>query len=226
MGAVAIIPVKRLYAAKQRLLETLAASERAALAKAMLTDVLAALDRVKLIERVIVVTAEGTAGRIALSRGAATLVEILWQRADRGYSHAASAGIARAKVLGAACAAILPGDCPLLDASELEGGLKRMHRGRVAVIPDRVWAGTNGLLMSPPDAIAPGFGPGSRQRHAERAERAGYEVALESLPSLALDVDTPNDLTRLAELLKSHPQLAPATARTLGLLERNAEMSA
>ncbi len=222
MDATAIIPVKRFGRAKQRLLATLDRPQRAKLVKAMLRDVLAATTGAERVERVTVVTAEGRAERIALAhaRRVRTPIEVLQERGDRGHPEAATLGIVRAKALGARCVALLPGDCPLLDAGELDAALDRMEPGRVVVVPDRHGIGTNSLLMCPPDAIAPGFGPGSCQRHTDRAERAGHEVAVEPLPSLALDVDTPEDLEEMAGLLESHHERAPATAEALVLLGR------
>ena len=222
MRATAIIPVKRFGKAKQRLLDVLDRPQRAALVKAMLTDVLRAATAAEGIERLIVVTAEGRAERIALAhaRRATTPIEVLQEQGDRGHREAGTLGIVRAKALGAECVALLPGDCPLLDAAELDSALERMRPGRVAVVPDRHGTGTNALLMAPPDAIGPGFGPGSRERHTDRAERAGYEVAVEQLASLALDVDTPSDLDALAAHLEEHPEEAPATAEALSGLGR------
>lgn len=222
MRATAIIPVKRFGDAKQRLLTTLDRPQRAALVKAMLADVLAATTEVTQIERVIVVTSEGRAERIALrhSQRVTTPLEVLQEPADRGHSEATVLGIVRAKALGADCVALLPGDCPLLDSGELEAALEAMHPGRVAVLPDRHGTGTNGLLMSPADAIGPAFGPGSCARHAERAERMGYEVAVEPLPSLVLDVDTPEDLDAIAAVLEAEPDRAPATRAALEQLGR------
>ena len=51
-----------------------------------------------------------------------------------------------------------------------------------AVIPDRHGTGTNGLLMSPADAIGPAFGPGSCDRHLDRAARAGWRRRARSCP--------------------------------------------
>ncbi|MGH2926446.1 MAG: hypothetical protein ACRDK1_10815, partial [Solirubrobacterales bacterium] len=65
-GPAAIVPVKRFDAAKQRLAEALGEHERAALAAAMLTDVMAAVSRSSRIERAIVVTGEPRAEAIAL----------------------------------------------------------------------------------------------------------------------------------------------------------------
>src|SRR5215208_3045400 len=157
MDATAIIPVKRFGDAKQRLLTALDRPQRAALVKAMLVDVLDAVTGAGRVERVIVVTGEGRAERIALrhAQRVATPIEVLQAPADRGQPEATTLGILRAKSLGARCVALLPGDCPLLDAGELDAALDRMHPGRIAIVPDRHGAGTNALFMSPPDAIGP-----------------------------------------------------------------------
>lgn len=220
MRATAIIPVKRFGEAKRRLLEALDRPQSAALVKAMLRDVLAAVTAAELVERVVVVTGEGRAERIALrhAQRAVTPIEVLRHPRDTGHPDAATLGIVRAKALGAQCVALLPLDCPLLDAVELDGALGRMRGGRVAVVPDRHGTGTNALLLSPPDAIGPAFGPDSCARHVERGRRAGHEVAVERLESLALDVDTPDDLVALAATLEGDPGRAPATAAELARL--------
>jgi 2-phospho-L-lactate guanylyltransferase len=228
MRATAIIPVKRFGEAKQRLLEALDRPQRAALVKAMLADVFAAVAACTRVERVIVVTGEGRAERIALAqaRRVATPFEVLRDPTDRGHSEAATLGIVRALSHGAECAALLPGDCPLLDPAELDGSLGRMSAGRVAVVPDRHGTGTNALLLAPADAIGPAFGEGSMARHRDRAGRAGHAVAIERLPSLALDLDTPDDLSALAAALTERPGRAPATAAELTRLGPIAGMAA
>jgi 2-phospho-L-lactate/phosphoenolpyruvate guanylyltransferase len=71
-------------------------------------------------------------------------------------------------------------------------------------VPDRHGTGTNGLLLSPPDAIAPSFGADSCERHRALALDAGVEVRIARPASLLLDIDTGADLAelraRLAEL--------------------------
>jgi 2-phospho-L-lactate guanylyltransferase len=218
--ASAVIPVKRFGAAKQRLLEALDRHGRAALVRAMLADVLAATAGAELTERVIVVTGERRAERLALrgARRTTQPLEVLRDPRDNGHSEAATLGVLRAQALGASCVALLPGDCPLLDPAELDAALHRMRSGRVAIVPDRHGTGTNGLLLSPPNAIGPAFGPGSSARHVDRARRAGHEVAIEQLDSFGLDVDTPDDLAALAEVLERAPHRAPATAAELARL--------
>jgi len=214
LRATAIVPVKRFRAAKQRLVEVVGPQGRAALAKAMLADVLVALTSTELIERVIVVTGEGRAEKVAMHRAqrAKTPIEVFRDPSDAGHSQAATLGIVRAKALGAECVALLPGDCPLLAAGELDEALRRVSAGSVTVVPDRHGTGTNGLLLCPPDAIAPAFGPGSRELHVERARRRELDVAVDEVPSLALDLDTGADLEVLSRLLEADPGLAPATA--------------
>jgi 2-phospho-L-lactate guanylyltransferase len=227
MRATAIIPVKRFGHAKQRLLDALDRPGRAALVKAMLSDVFGAVSNAREVERLIIVTGEGRAERLALrhAQRTTTPLEVMRDPRDAGHSQAAMLGIVRARALGAGCVALLPGDCPMLDPVELDAALSRMHDDRVGVVPDRHGSGTNGLLLCPADAIGPAFGEGSRERHVERARAAGHEVAIEELRSLALDLDTPEDLDALAAELADWPERAPATAAELarlGLLRERA----
>lgn len=214
MRATAVLPIKRFGTAKSRLSHTLAPAERAALAEAMLSDVLAALSRAEQLERVIVVSGEQRAVAAAREAG----VELIDDPADSGHSQAALLGVAAAPAAGAECAALLPGDCPLLAADELDAALTTLEPGTAAVVPDRHGSGTNGLLLAPPDAIEPAFGPGSRERHLARAGEAGVAGRIAEIPSLGLDLDTPDDLAALRRAVGADTGRAPATARALAEL--------
>jgi 2-phospho-L-lactate guanylyltransferase len=217
MRATAVLPVKRFGAAKQRLVEALDRAERAALAEAMLADVLIALERSALIAEVLLVTGEPRAAALAALAPEA-LVSVIGDPDDEGHSAAAEIGIARAREAGARCVALLPGDCPLLEPEQLDDALAGLGPGRVGVVPDRHGTGTNGLILSPPDAIHPAFGPGSRDRHLALAAAAGHESAVLAVESLALDLDTAADLDALARILEGEPGRAPATASALASL--------
>ena len=96
-----------------------------------------------------------------------------------------------------------PGRLPALDPAELEA-LLASGAGRAAevvIVPDRHGTGTNGLLLAPPDAIAPSFGPGSCERHRALARAAGVACRSSAPPSLLLDIDTGDDLAALRERL-------------------------
>ena len=217
MRATVILPVKRFANAKTRVVAEIGPPGRAAMLRAMLADVLVALDRSREVERVILVTGEGRAEKVAMERAkrSSTPIEVLRDPTDRGHSEAATLGIVRAKALGATCSALLPGDCPLLEPGELDSALSGLGEGTVGVASDRHGTGTNGLILSPADAIGPAFGPGSCERHLDRGRRAGFDARLLDVPSLALDLDTPEDLEALSSVLAEHPERAPLTAAAL-----------
>ena len=111
---------------------------------------------------------------------------------EAGQSAAALIGIAHARDAGFERALLVPGDAPLLDPAELSALLARPEP--LVIVPDRHGTGTNGLLLAPVDAFEPSFGPGSRARHEAAARATGLPWAIDPLPSLVLDVDTPEDL--------------------------------
>lgn len=212
MLATAIVPIKRFGAAKSRLADAVTGDERRDVAKAMLTDVLAALGHAERVARVVVISGEPAAVAAASEAGC----EYLDDPDDSGHREAASIGVRAALAAGAECVALLPGDCPLLDPDELDRAIAAMQGGVAGVVPDRHGSGTNGLILAPPDAIAPAFGPGSRERHLELARGAGVEPRVVEIASLALDLDTPDDLAELTRVLAAAPERAPATAAVLG----------
>jgi 2-phospho-L-lactate/phosphoenolpyruvate guanylyltransferase len=211
--ATAVLPVKRFGEAKRRLAAGIDDERREALVAAMLEDTLEAIEGSRAIERTIVVTGDPRAQEIV----AASSAEVLPDPADEGHIVAALAGIARAEVDGAACVALLPGDCPLLEPKELDRLLTGLPSSFLAVVPDRHGTGTNALVLSPPDAIQPAFGEGSCARHVAAAREADLPFAVEELPSLALDLDTPADVVALTRALASGSRRGRRTAKVLGI---------
>jgi 2-phospho-L-lactate guanylyltransferase len=198
MHTIAVLPVKRFTAAKQRLTEGLEPWARQVLAEAMVRDVLTALGRVRGLGGVLVVTNESRASAPALAAGA----EVLADEEDAGQSPAAAAGVARALELGAERVLLIPGDCPALEPAEVDELLaERLAPPAVTIVSDRHGTGTNALLLAPPGAIAPAFGAGSFARHSVAAEAAGATVAVREPASLLLDVDTSADLEALRAAL-------------------------
>ncbi len=207
-----MLPVKRFGAAKQRLSDGLEPADRAVLAEAMVRDVLAALGRVRGLDGLVVVTNEPRAAAPAREAGATVIAD----EVEAGQSPAAAAGISRAVALGAERVLLVPGDCPALEPDEVDALLGApADPPAVTVVPDRHGTGTNALLLAPPDAISPAFGPGSRARHVQAAQRAGARVTVAHPASLLLDVDTAGDLAALREMLAGHPDPPPHTAAAL-----------
>jgi 2-phospho-L-lactate guanylyltransferase len=213
MRTLAILPVKSFPHAKQRLRHGLSPQWRQSLAEAMLRDVLAALHLSSAIDELLVVTTGSVAREIAREHGATVL-----QDREPGHNPAARLGIRAALQADARRVLLVPGDCPALDPAEVDALLARpVDPPSVLIVPDRHGTGTNALLLTPPDALEPSFGPGSCQRHAENARATGAHPEVVEVPSLAFDVDTPGDLDALEAALGSS---AGAAARTRELLSR------
>lgn len=213
MNCAAVITAKRFDRAKQRLAGAVEDEAKAELVAAMLADVLAAVGDSRMVEHSIVVTGETAAADLAREAGA----EVIADPDDTGHSRAAMLGVMRAKELGAGCAVLLPGDCPLLDPRELDHLLTGLPDPYVAIVPDRHGTGTNSLALVPPDVIEPSFGEGSCERHQRIARDAGVPFAVENLPTLALDLDTPADIVALMTKLELKGGSAGHTAKVLGI---------
>jgi len=215
MRTLAILPVKRFALAKQRLADDLDAAWRARLAEAMVADVLDALDSCPQLDGTIVVTNEERVQRLAAAQGA----HVLEDPQEIGQSEAAQIGIAHAQAQHCQRVLLVPGDCPALDPEELSFLLAQpLEPPSMVIVPDRHGTGTNALLLCPPDAVTPTFGPGSFRRHRDRAFAVGTTAQVQELSSLSLDIDTPRDLRALRAALQATPGGASRTRAVLARL--------
>lgn len=213
MTTLAILPIKDFDHAKQRLGEALDAAPRQMLVQAMFSDVLIALNRAERVDNILVVTSDHGAERIAAGYGA-----LVVRDDEQGHNPAAARGVQRALELGVEHALLVPGDCPLMAPAEIDALIERAPQSpSVLIVPDRHGSGTNGLLLTPPDAMAPAFGPGSRVRHETLAQRAQLSHETVDIPSLGLDIDTAEDLAAVESALhNSHG----GAAHTRGMLRQ------
>src|ERR1700684_3028146 len=115
MRTAAILPVKRFTLAKQRLGASVADPLRLKLARAMVADVLAALEDCAEIQCTIVVTNEALIADAASRQGSI----VVGDSAEEGQSAAVALGVERALADGMQRALCVPGDCPALDPEEL-----------------------------------------------------------------------------------------------------------
>jgi len=213
---IAILPIKSFGAAKQRLSGLLTGGSRETLAGAMFSDVLATLRAAPAIHEIVVVTAN----RVAADDVAGGSISVIHDPQESGQSAAAGLGISHALEAGHDRVLLVPGDTPLLDAEELGAMLERAEAAGTAatIVPDRHGKGTNALVLIPPTAIAPAFGPDSLARHAAAAEVAGVSYRIEQVAGLMLDIDTPADLAALSATLAGADGRAPATRVALARL--------
>ena len=214
MGIWAVVPVKELDGAKERLALALPPEVRRALALAMLGDVLAALAAADL-AGTLVVTVDREAGKLARRCGA-RLVE---DGARDGHTGAVAAAARLLAAEGMGGMLAVPGDIPLVTAAEI-ATLLAAHRPAPAftIAPSHDEGGSNAVLCSPPDAVPLRFGVDSFFPHLRAAEARGIRPTVVRLPGVALDIDNPADLAAFARI--SMP------TRTRALLAGNAMVPA
>jgi len=196
----AIVPVKPLRRGKSRLAEVLTQQERADLNHRLLTHTLETLTAMPEIEHVLVVSRDAAALTLARSFGARTIQESGAPELNTALTRAA----AMAKRHATRGVLIVPADLPLLTTEDI-GVLigKAVDPPVVVIAPDRHSLGTNALLVCPGGLIEFEFGLHSFERHCQSARQAGARLEICNLPSLALDVDLPEDLELVSEKLES-----------------------
>jgi 2-phospho-L-lactate guanylyltransferase len=203
-----LMPVKVLGQAKSRLAE-LTGPRRAEFALALASDtVTAARGAVGPgsgpAARVIVITDDQVAA-VALAALGALIVP---DEPRAGLN--AALGYAADRWPGAGIAA-LSADLPALRPAELGRALSAAAAWPTAFVADAAGDGTTLYTAAPGAAFRPAFGLGSRARHAAGG---ATELALDGVPGLRRDVDTPADLRGAAGLgLGSHS--APLAAELL-----------
>jgi 2-phospho-L-lactate guanylyltransferase len=187
-----IVPVKRLTAAKSRLAPILTVRERRELICALLVNTLGTLHGMREIQGKIVVGRDRAVQKIAAGHDAIFVREKEHDGLNRALTRAAQEAVRRGAVM------ILPADLPLLKKADLMSALSRTGKPPfLKIAPDRKRKGTNLLLIAPPGLIRFSFGDRSLLRHRAAARRAGARVMELYRSSLAEDLDSPEDLTRI-----------------------------
>lgn len=191
----ALVPVKDLSRAKERLSSILSPYERTILAHAMLEDVLRALKGSRTLDRLFVVTSDENAIEIAAGLGA----EIIQEKTQEGESKSVDSASATCMDMGAESVLVIPGDAPLVTSQDVDFILeKEKTYSSVILVPSRDEMGTNAILRKPPDAIPSRFGLDSFRKHISEAERRNIPYEIHKVPRIALDIDEPEDLALFA----------------------------
>jgi 2-phospho-L-lactate guanylyltransferase len=193
----AIVPVKPLRRGKSRLSGTLSEDERTHLNQLLLEHTLKTLTNLKEIEQILVVSRDPAALTLAREHGARTVREAGSPKLNTALKRATVV----AQLYATRGVLVLPADLPLITSEDILALVERAKKPPVVVIaPDRREEGTNALLICPAGLIEYDFGPGSFERHCERARQAGAKLEVVNLPSLSLDLDLPEDLEMVMEM--------------------------
>jgi 2-phospho-L-lactate guanylyltransferase len=202
----AVVPVKEVAQAKQRLAGVLSTSQREQLALAMFEDLLVALSSE--LSDVLVVTVDPAAIALATRFGARVTAD----GARDGHTGAVTTA-ARRLVAEQRDMLAIPADIPLVQAADIRH-LIAAHGDPPAftIVPARDELGSNAILMSPAGAVPLQFGDNSYFPHLAAARAQGVAPRVVRLPRIELDIDRPDDLALFRK--------TPSQTRSRRLLDR------
>ena len=193
----AVIPVKQISQAKQRLSKILSSEERRDFFSAMLEDVLSMMVKIDFFEKIIL----ATNCPHAISIGGRHGITHFETGPDDGLNLAAGETVNHLSENGISDMFLIPADIPLITEEEINSAIKAHPSApSLTIIPSRDKLGSNCLLLSPPSRMPLKFGPDSYFRHLEIAKSNGLKINPMELPGFGLDIDEPKDLF---ELLKA-----------------------
>ena len=194
-----VIPVKRFAFAKNRLSSVLTSSERESFAQVMLNDVVRAVADASLVSGILLISNETRAKYVVERAGGLFL-----KTEESGVSSAFKQASDWLLRHGQRTAFMMPSDIPTIESSEVDSLIATHPGGKsVTIIPDRHYAGTNGLIVSPPDVINYRFGSNSFTLHVTAVENAGIKPTVKISQGVALDIDSQPDLYRLLTVEQS-----------------------
>ncbi|UCD41633.1 MAG: 2-phospho-L-lactate guanylyltransferase [Chloroflexota bacterium] len=196
----AIVPVKPLRRGKSRLAGVLTEEERLGLNSQLLTHTVDTLREIPQIEHVLVVSRDQAALSLARAHGARTVQE----KGAPELNVALTRATIVAKRYATRGVLIIPSDLPMISKEDVYAMLDKVKDPPVVVVaPDRKKTGTNALLICPVGLIEYDYGPNSFERHCQNAREIGARLEICELPSLALDMDVPEDLELVSNELES-----------------------
>ena len=208
----ALVPIKALIAAKQRLNPALTQSQRQQLSRSMAHDVLSALSSVP--NLALSICAGDDYGAELAQKFNATLIRDS-ELPCAGLDAIAATYSQRMMIQGYSHAMIVHADIPLLTTSTLELILESEANHDVVLVTDRHGEGTNIISWRLGSGFATNFGTDSRARHLTQCAELNLRVCEIHCDNTALDIDTPSDL----QLLYRSRQL-PAGTQTRSFLEQ------
>ena len=193
----AVIPVKQISQAKQRLSPILSKEERKDFFSAMLEDVLSMMVKIDFFKKIILATNCPHAISIAGRHG----ITHFETGPDDGLNKAAGETVNHLLENGIRDMFLIPADIPLITEEEINSVLKAHPSApSLTIIPSRDKLGSNCILLSPPSRMPLKFGPESYFRHLEIAQTNGLKVNPMEFPGFGLDIDEPKDLFELQKV--------------------------
>lgn len=191
---IAVIPVKGVLDSKSRLNRALAPADKKKLILAMLKDVLISVTESETFERVMVVSPDR-----AVEKEASLGQGIFVHQEGSGLN----SGIRQSTILAvrekASSVAVVLADIPLAQPRDLKELYSVGNGGERVVLSPSLKGGTNIMIREPPDLIPSAYGRWSFSNHLRAAQKTGVPVYAVSNPRLSFDIDSPEDLEKVAK---------------------------
>jgi 2-phospho-L-lactate guanylyltransferase len=184
----AILPVKTTALAKTRLASLLSDDECAALALAMMLDVIDSLKASQRIAQVAVVTADPEVATLAREQGCLIMLET-----TNGLNENLTVVAQELQKKMIDGILIVPGDLPMLSPAAIDDLIKS-HGTGISLCAAEKDGGTNALLCTPPAAIHFHYGKDSARLHLAEAKNNGVKCQQQFLSDFQTDIDEPDDL--------------------------------
>ncbi len=187
-----LVPVKNLANAKQRLAHALEQSARTELAQAMLGDVLQALAECGA-DEVSLVTSDSTAVELANLYRFGVIPDL----SNLSETSAIEMATRACESRGIQSTLVVPADIPLIEAADIRTIYESAPVSGTVLVPSSDQRGTNAVLRRPVALFPLHFGNDSFMPHLLAAIATHRSCVVLSLPRIALDIDTPEDLQQL-----------------------------
>jgi 2-phospho-L-lactate guanylyltransferase len=210
----AVVPVKELDGAKQRLAGLLSPAERRALIEVMVGEVLGAVAGARGLAGIMVVTLDPQVTALAARLGA----RVVTDGARDGHTGSVMSGRQLLVREGRGGMITVPGDIPATTSAEIDAVLAaHLKAPSFTIAPAHDDLGSNAVVCSPPDAVPLRFGENSYFPHLAAARRCGIEPTIVRLPGIAMDIDHPADIAAFLRLPQSAGTRTRAFLETLRL---------
>jgi 2-phospho-L-lactate/phosphoenolpyruvate guanylyltransferase len=201
-----VVLAKAFESAKSRLATVVTPEERERLARSMFEHVISVLREAPGLEGVLVVTDSARVGDAAERAGVRAVHD---PAGASGLADCVDHGLDEVRRRGGEAAVVLVSDLPEVTVHDVARLVDALNHFDVAIARDRGGEHTNALALRLETRFHTSFGAAdSFHRHCESARRTGLSLTVLESPSLAFDVDTPEDYARLNRNLGSRVNLS------------------
>lgn len=185
----AVIPIKALNKAKNRLASFLTEDERRKLVLKLFEHTLQELADWQILEGILVVSNDPFFNRFSASYS----FEFLLEKQTSGLNGSVQMAAEYLESKGIEAMLVIHGDLPLISQEELNQLVAAAPTTGVLIAPDRHLCGTNVLWVAPPLIIPFAYGSESFQKHQELTKKLNCSLVIFQSESLGLDIDFYDD---------------------------------